>query len=551
MPATTPFTTATQNEPPRPPSPNTLSAPYPHPFLDAEELDVWEEDLMCLTELRMVLLSASIREKEKWWEKYRSKEIRDKWREEALAQEIEVLEVSRRLSEQAVDWVLRELEEYDAMRTGEGIEVSCADNIYQSDTLIQFPLRSSFLSALKVLEDIPDTEKDWHPRSNHQVLDIVHPSLYPIVYGKTLHWPSSVPLSERNGGTLRPVEPPVLKPPAEDQTTYGEGDPTYSLSQNFAWLPTPFEISTDGQSCRIASYINNLHPKQHADMYACIALTFPLFIPLFERVLSDLKEGMKRRIKVMSYTTIWNTEDGTKPTFDSNMEYEQFWQIEEKAIEESEVIPSDVPAEYPPHGIASIHLTPENPTYEGGKWHVEGMRNERIVATGIWRTDRPHHEQADEKGCIHNWGFTANAPLNQPIGSVHTKAGRCIAFPNLYQHCVSSFSLLDPSKPGHRKIVVFFLSDPNLTGDEEVLDTSQVPPQQKEWYTRELEALPLDSALKQLPNELLAKVGESIDGLFTLEETKEDRLKLMDERSTFITESDEKFFQVDFNMCEH
>ncbi|KAH8916290.1 hypothetical protein BT69DRAFT_1340374 [Atractiella rhizophila] len=144
-----------------------------------------------------------------------------------------------------------------------------------------------------------------------------------------------------------------------------------------------------------------------------------------------------------------------------------------------------------------------------------------------------------------------HSPLNQPIGSVHTKAGRCIAFPNVYQHCVSSFSLLDRSKPGHRKIVVFFLSDPNLTGDEEVLDTSQVPPQQKEWYTRELEGLPLDSILRQLPNELLAKVGENIDGLFTLEETKEDRLKLMDERSVFVKESDERFFQLDFNMCEH
>ena len=24
---------------------------------------------------------------------------------------------------------------------------------------------------------------DWHPRSNEQVLDLVHPSLYPFVYG--------------------------------------------------------------------------------------------------------------------------------------------------------------------------------------------------------------------------------------------------------------------------------------------------------------------------------------------------------------------------------
>ena len=34
--------------------------------------------------------------------------------------------------------------------------------------------------------------------------------------------------------------------------------------------------------------------------------------------------------------------------------------------------------------IANIQLTPENPNYEGGSWHVEGMKNEKIVATGIY-----------------------------------------------------------------------------------------------------------------------------------------------------------------------
>jgi hypothetical protein len=34
--------------------------------------------------------------------------------------------------------------------------------------------------------------------------------------------------------------------------------------------------------------------------------------------------------------------------------------------------------------LANIVLTPEKPTYPGGSWHVEGMKNEHIVASGIY-----------------------------------------------------------------------------------------------------------------------------------------------------------------------
>ncbi|KAJ3029636.1 UNVERIFIED_CONTAM: hypothetical protein HDU68_011540 [Siphonaria sp. JEL0065] len=33
--------------------------------------------------------------------------------------------------------------------------------------------------------------------------------------------------------------------------------------------------------------------------------------------------------------------------------------------------------------IANIHLIPEKPSYAGGGWHLDGMENEAIVATGI------------------------------------------------------------------------------------------------------------------------------------------------------------------------
>ncbi len=37
--------------------------------------------------------------------------------------------------------------------------------------------------------------------------------------------------------------------------------------------------------------------------------------------------------------------------------------------------------------IASIELTPQEPRYPGGSWHVEGLQNEHIVATALFYFD--------------------------------------------------------------------------------------------------------------------------------------------------------------------
>ena len=35
------------------------------------------------------------------------------------------------------------------------------------------------------LENVPEIYRDWHPGSENTVLDLVHPSLFPVVYGRT------------------------------------------------------------------------------------------------------------------------------------------------------------------------------------------------------------------------------------------------------------------------------------------------------------------------------------------------------------------------------
>jgi len=37
----------------------------------------------------------------------------------------------------------------------------------------------------RAVEAVPEERKDWHPQSNNQTLDLVHPSLYPLAYSST------------------------------------------------------------------------------------------------------------------------------------------------------------------------------------------------------------------------------------------------------------------------------------------------------------------------------------------------------------------------------
>ena len=82
----------------------------------------------------------------------------------------------------------------------------------------------------------------------------------------------------------------------------------------------------------------------------------------------------------------------------------------------------------------------------------------------------------DEGATSKTWGLRDRDPCNQCIGSVRVRSGLAIAFPNFYQHRVEPFELADPTRPGHRKILAFFLTDPYQI----VHSTMMVPPQQRE-----------------------------------------------------------------------
>ena len=131
-----------------------------------------------------------------------------------------------------------------------------------------------------------------------------------------------------------------------------------------------------------------------------------------------------------------------------------------------------------------------------------------------------------------------DSPLVQDIGDVVTKTHRCVAFPNLYQHQVQPFNLEDPTKPGHRKILVFFLVDPT----QRVPSATGVAPQQSEWVTEVMHSAGANSVFAKLPVEILTMISEENDGTMTRLDAEKYREELMAERTVFVEENDEAYF---------
>ncbi|MEV5103782.1 DUF4246 domain-containing protein [Streptomyces massasporeus] len=478
-----------------------------------------------LRELQMMQCSAHIRAKPEWFDKMHDADIVARWTQEAVAQG---------LTEAQVRYVLAELAHYAALRDEPtGVEVSAVDGVWQSDTLVDDTLRGRLRKAVQVLEQVPEDELDWHPGSDGQVLDLVHPSLFCLV-------------REASRAPERAWQNPTNR--------YSK----YEFSERFQWLPTDVDVSADGE-VDFRSYVNNVHPETHRELVSVLPDVFARMRPLLENVLTDLRHPRPLRIQADPYG--WYDSEPQYPDKSSYSDDEDYkealraWEVAQDDWWENRrpVIP-DAPVFTPPERadesarvdlrgrrlqvivkLATIHLTPDKPEYAGGSWHVEGMLNERIVSTGIYywdsenitesrlsfraALDDPDYEQNDDNGLREVYGLEDEDALNQVLGSASTPAGRCLAFPNVLQHRVGSFRLADPARPGHRKILAFFLVDPSET----IVSTSDVPPQQP-W---------------------------SGTSTMTLEQAMSYREQLMQERKFFVDEHNEQLYEREFSLCEH
>ncbi|KAJ0421278.1 hypothetical protein BJY00DRAFT_300939 [Aspergillus carlsbadensis] len=543
--------------------------------LDPEQLEgEYLDGALTTREITMMRIMNSITDKPGWDEKVFDDTITTKWR-------AELLQSGQDVSERMINWIMQELRWKAGLFAATRFVEVFDDGVVKSDGAISQDLRAALQRAVAPLENVPEEKRDYHPGSENTVVDLVHPSLFPVVYGRTRVLPDRVIglddcLDTVGQGELVPI------PPAEEANSVDEANqrerywrridnpPLYSTK--FQWLPCEVELS-ENKECRIVSYINNAHPVEHRELYEVVGKILTRTIPLWEKSLTERPFGGER----IRYHEVEFEGDVPEPEYPYNNRPEDFdekefderheaWMASRRIIQpeppvrfeikdQKEVV--DLREHFPGQNLqvivklANIELTPEKPHYAGGTWHIEGQLNERIAASAIYyydnenitsstlsfrhrgmdRFDELNYEQDEHQFLQKVYGFPDDVDgwngqcVTQELGGVECREGRLVTFPNTLQHRVSPFSLADSSKPGHRKILALFLVDPH----RRIISSANVPPQREDWRSE--------------------KSGEQ--GGMSMEEAKAYRLELMEERGIKSERANEGFQTGNFSLCEH
>lgn len=526
-------------------------------------------------ELKLMKLCGAIRNKKGWVQKLSDPSITSKWMAEAASQ----FGLGGKLSSQATVLALDELR----WQAGEAVLPGGVEGTFAADDALPEALHDRLVEGFATLASGP---KDWHPGSNKQVLDLVHPSLFCLERGVTPELKAGCKMStlpHKDASRWAAFLSGISAKPEVKQANGSDSSwpPRWASPQGLAWLPAEFALSADGKRCDILTYINNLDPSEHSALYGVIGECFVCVAPLLEAVLSGIAETEMEDI--LSYVEAPRShrrphlpvgvvkerykESKIEYYGGSDDEYEREYEREyDHPSDAGQPIPPKLPNTFQPPPrppcalslrgrqlqvvvkLASIRLTPEAPTYEGGSWHVEGMADEAIVATAIYYTScenttpsslafRQAHSNYvpsaqhyhDEDGAVYDvYGLSNGMKLVQTLGTCSTIERRALAFPNTLQHRVNPFELVDKTKPGQRDILVFFLVDPT----RRITSTSSVPPQQASWRAGK------SSDTKR------GAIGMSYTDACTR------RQRLMTERG-LMTKRTVDLFEQTFSLCEH
>ncbi|TFK31619.1 hypothetical protein BDQ12DRAFT_693870 [Crucibulum laeve] len=587
--------------------------------------------LTTLREFTMLRLMNQLTDKPEWDKKVFNEAIIEKWKAEALSTE------SLDITPAMVNWCIAELQ-YKAkfFQSSGGLVTVYNGDVVKSDTIIPSSLQEALKAAVAPLENVPDREKDWHPGSGEKVLNLVHPSLFPLVYGRSrglkegvtslddciercgegetipvsriiyteATWSPADEVNEKEECELAEHEEPDDGVFEANWAIGGTKWRKYPYSRKFQWLPCQVDISGEGDSVKITSYINNLHPRHHKHLYYIIEKIIARAIPLWNLTLNTLKapQTVMQRIcyEEVEYDPDPEAADESEgPQQEDGEDDDTFYERRREWISDTRrVVQPEPEGLYKPpfamsasqcYGmdeltpkysidlrrhcrerglqiivkLANIHLTPEKPEYKGDTWHVEGQLNEHICSTALYYYDNENitpttlafRQQSDPDTThisypedVHDWldavfGCSSEDSAIQQVGGIDTREGRLITFPNILQHQVRPFKLVDPTKPGHQKVIALFLVDPLI----QTISTAHVPCQQKEWW---MEAVGPALAQKQLPAEVQQLVFDAIDEFpISMQEAKKLRRELMAERKVFAEDHSITFTSTGFSLA--
>ncbi|KAJ8324237.1 hypothetical protein O5D80_007433 [Batrachochytrium dendrobatidis] len=508
------------------------------PYNDNAEIDMKSEmagythgQARTLVEMRYVQYLQCILCKPMWWIDITNQHIVEQWRADSLDQNI---------SPSTFNLALEQLGFFVKQLVCNG-----SDGL---GTIVPGPVELTYILDngipdnvyTRLMTNVSDIEHGSNHNTGQMVHNLIDASMYSVVYGQTMIAPLSIRLKYT---TMVPCDI-LLSTQLVSDTPIIDGDFEF-ISRKFQCLPSEFRVEQDG-SVTINSYINNLNPIWHRDMYKCIAKIFKCFVPMFESLFRTIHPMFK-------YIDIRNGINGYEPPNQSD-----YGDMEPDTQVIRPVYVPILPEHFEPKyesakpvslrgrnlqvivKLTNIQLTPSKPKYDEGNWHIEGPINESIVATGLYyydvenittpeldyreAVDRFDRQKASNMYWKDVYGIDQESPQNQYIGLLEVSNGRCVVYPNRYQHKEQSFKLADPTQPGHCKILTFFVVNPVCR----IVSTAHVAPQQPQWYNSSLDKTPI-------PPELWNDATQYIQGVQSPAKAKHYRDELTSDRTRITT----------------
>ncbi|VUC23569.1 unnamed protein product [Clonostachys rosea] len=404
-------------------------------------------EMLLVREVAMMVVMDLLTDKPDFHVKIFDDEIAKKWKTEALAIPDEQLyqQIANHLGslpplpkgildEDCLDYCIQELRakaEFYKKTSLVPTMDACA-SACKSDTIVDDSLKEELRAAFIKLKEEQGENPDWHPRSHDQVQDLVHPSLYPLVYGKSRVFTDEVvgveDAIDKWAGKGEVIPKPTLeRPQSQSEWEWRMVEPAF-WSTEYQWLPANLQRQADGKF-KFTSYINNLHPNKHAEIYATIEKLVEKALPAWDLCLNPdgraSSNGGRNSLRIpVPEDPSDENEDNWDPPSSEHVDVPKKYDSEGEEESEEEDDYGRTPQEAEWHRIrrpihpkppsfqawnyqvdegsrlrdrydrlqvivkmASIEIATNQVEFPAGNWHVEGQMNEHIVGTALYYLD--------------------------------------------------------------------------------------------------------------------------------------------------------------------
>lgn len=342
------------------------------------------------------------------------------------------LNCGRDVTENMANWIIEELRFKAMIYEYSGTVALYNGDVTKSDTLFPRSLVQELVSAIKVLEYDSHELRFYYPGTMKKQRDLLSMALYPLVYGKSRILPDRTirldeALQNAGQGEVIPIprETGITREDIAWRVSARADIQVKPYSRTHQILPSDWELGDDGR-WRIATYINNLHPVHHRNIYELVEDVFNCIIPQWDAALTPIKDMLHSRARIeyhkAEYEPLSAEVASQTPEIqpkEAQSEYEERhekWRMETyKAIQPDagEFLPWAVPPrlmsklpedltstvriektveinrDYKHRGLQvvtrllGVDLFPDDPYY-GTDWHVEGQ----MVSTSTQRLTR-------------------------------------------------------------------------------------------------------------------------------------------------------------------